>query len=87
MTESSFELVGVEGEAPAFEVTTRFLFSCRTIPRFASRAYWRRGRALWATRRQRRLCARTGHPKTALSTLTGWDQTPVTKCLRCLEVV
>jgi hypothetical protein len=84
---TSYTMEPVQQDGAAFKMTTRFLFSCRTIPRFASRAYWRRGRSLWATRRQRRLCGRTGHPLTALSTLSWWDEAPVTTCLRCRATV
>lgn len=88
MTEwPTFTLETVSGEASAFTTSFRFLFSSRILPRNASRAYFRAGRAWWSTKRQRTLCKRGGHPKSALSTLRDWNAEPVTKCLRCREVV
>lgn len=47
-----------------------------------AKAYWRPGRAPWPTRRQRRLCQRTGHPETARTSYTHGDWW-VTQCRRC----
>jgi hypothetical protein len=51
-----------------------------------AKAYWRHGRASWPTRRQRRLCRRTGHPEAAIMSHTVGREIE-TVCLRCRAVL
>ena len=67
---------------PSHTLRIGFTFAGRIVSRGAARQYFRRTQDWTGTPRQRRLCQRTGHPRTAWLTWWTTDASGDT-CLRC----